>query len=137
VVRLEVRVALEYRDQPSERSAEQALRLREPLHRGRITRRGGRALCGAHCPAARLGYSLEGLALVLEIAAHRLHQVGDEVITAPQLNIDLGKGVQEPVAQRHQAVVDRYGPEGEAHHDYKENPASHPHGFVLSCCPRL
>src|SRR5690554_4395280 len=56
---------------------------------------------------ARLGHRLQGLALVAHVGPGGLHQVGNQVVAALELYLDLGEGVLEAVLQRHQAVVDR------------------------------
>ena len=42
---------------------------------------------------------------MLQIGSGRIHQVGNEIITALKLDIDLGKGFFEPVVQADQPVV--------------------------------
>ena len=42
---------------------------------------------------------------MLYIAFRDLHQIGDQVIAASELHVDLGEGVLERVARRHQPVV--------------------------------
>src|SRR5690606_38176053 len=56
---------------------------------------------------------LEGLALVLEVRLGRLDQVGDEVVPALELDVDLRERVLEAVPQADQPVVDADHPEDE------------------------
>ena len=46
------------------------------------------------------GVKIEGAALVFEVALGGFDQVGDEVVAALELNVDLGEGVFETVAER-------------------------------------
>ena len=55
---------------------------------------------------------------MFEVAFGSLHQVGDQIVASFELDIDLGKGVFEPVAQRHQPVVDDHD------HDNEEDDSS-------------
>jgi hypothetical protein len=48
-----------------------------------------------------------------------LDEIGDEVVTALQLNVDLSEGVFEAIAERDEAVVDAGEPEAE-YDDEKE-----------------
>ena len=59
----------------------------------------------AMADVAGLDDGLEGLPLVGGVALHRLDQVGDEVVAALELHVDLGPGVLDPVPQLDQAVV--------------------------------
>src|SRR5688572_22290784 len=70
----------------------------------------------AHGGGAGLDDLLHGLGLVLGVTLHRLDQVGDEVVTALQLDVDVRPGFIGAVAQGDQAVVDGDQP-GDDHHE--------------------
>jgi len=99
-----------------------AHRLRDLLHLGfRVAGSGQRAL-GSHQAADRVtvgrvlrrslvgrgrlvaggDHGLQGRPLVFEVALGRLDEIGDQVVTALELHVDLREGVLEPVAQPHQ-----------------------------------
>ena len=65
------------------------------------------------------------LALVLQIALGRLDQVGDQVVSPLELDINLREGVLEAVPQRHQAVILADGVKDrdnrDQHHDTQKN----------------
>jgi hypothetical protein len=42
---------------------------------------------------------------VLDVALGRLNEIGDQVVAALELHVDLGKGILELVAPAYQAVV--------------------------------
>ena len=82
--------------QPAERLAQEALglaRLRRAL--------------GLHRGGPRLGHLLEGLALVRRVALDGLDQVGDEVVTTLELNVDPGPGFVDPVPRSDDRVADQ------------------------------
>jgi hypothetical protein len=64
---------------------------------------------------------------VLQVALGRLDQVGDQVVAALELHVDLRERVLEAVAQRYQPVVDPDHPGDERHDDRQENPAADAH----------
>jgi hypothetical protein len=84
----------------------------QALHGGGVGRVGGGGLGGGEGDVAGLDDGLEGLALVLEVALGDFDEVGDEVVTALQLDVDLGEGVLEAVAEGDEAVVDAGDEEG-------------------------
>ena len=43
------------------------------------------------------------------IGARRLDQIGNQLVAALQLDMNLGEGLAKTVAQRHQGVIDRNG----------------------------
>src|SRR5690606_31932754 len=94
LVRLQVRVRLRQREQRLERPGDLVLGL--GLVVGRLRR---------HAGVAGLDHRVERLALVGGVALDGLDQVGDEVVAARQLDVDLGPGVLDAVPQRDQAVV--------------------------------
>jgi hypothetical protein len=57
------------------------------------------ALGGGGGDVARLDHGLERRALVLQVALGGLDEIGDEVVAALELHIDLGEGVLEAVAE--------------------------------------
>ena len=59
---------------------------------------------GALGAAPRLGDLLEGLALVGRVPLDRLDQVGDQVVPAPELHVDLGPTLVGAVPVLHEAV---------------------------------
>src|SRR5947209_8263096 len=89
LVRLELRVGLDHREEPAERARQPRLRLREPAHRLGAARGAGRALRGLHGARARRDDGIERLALVRHVTLGRLHQVGNEVVAALALDVGL------------------------------------------------
>src|SRR5438105_8802351 len=125
LIRLQVGILLEDRQEPPERAAERAFGLREALHRRRIAWLRRRRLRGAHRVAARLDHRLERAALVLHVALDRLDEIRNQVVATLQLHIDLRERVLETVTQRHQAVEDADRPDRERDDHREENPQSH------------
>src|ERR1035437_860866 len=70
---------------------------------------------------ARVDHRFQRLALVGKVSLGSFHQIGDQVIAALQLHIDLRESVLETVAQGHQAIVDRYRPYQQNHYDDRNN----------------
>src|SRR3954464_5052158 len=68
LVRLEIGILLEHRDQPPERAAEHAFRAPKRLHRRRVAGARRRRLRGTDGAAARLDHRVERAALVLHVA---------------------------------------------------------------------
>ena len=54
---------------------------------------------------------LEDLALVRRVSLHRLDQVGDQVVPAAELHVDLGPTVLDAVPERDEPVEREHGPE--------------------------
>jgi hypothetical protein len=54
------------------------------------------------------------------IASGDLDQVGNQVVAALQLHVDLREGVLERVARGHQAVVDAHAPECDGGHNHQQ-----------------
>ncbi len=111
LVRLEVGVALGDRDQPSEPRRDGVLGARLILHPR-----------GAHRLRPRLGHLLEDLALVRRVPLHRLDQVGDQVVPAAELHVDLRPAVLDAVPERDEPVVREHGPEQQDHDHGDEDP---------------
>jgi len=101
-----IRVVLGEREQASERAGKALLGLHKPFHGFGIAGILGGLLLGLLGLVAGLDDRLEGLTLMPQVALGRFHQVGDQVVAALELHVDLGEGVLEPVAQGHQTVVD-------------------------------
>lgn len=94
---------------------------KEAFHRvaiGGIGGDGGRSGGG---DVAGFDHGLECGALVLHVALSGLDEVGDEIVTALELNIDLGEGVFEAIAKGDEAVVDAGDPEAGDEEDGEDN----------------
>ena len=136
-VGLELGIGLDDRHQAAERRRPARLRRR----RARRSRRHRRA---AGAPRRRPGprrvargdHRLERVLLVLQVAlARRLDEVGDQVVAALELHVDLREGVGDLVAPAHEAVVgdDRpRGPTSAATH--KPDDLQDAHRHVLARC---
>ena len=59
---------------------------------------------GTHCLGTRLGDGLERCALVAHIPLHRFDQVGNKIVAASELYVDIGPGVARSVAQADEVV---------------------------------
>src|SRR5665811_2149288 len=71
-------------------------------------------------------------AVLRHIRLGGLHQVGDQVVAALQLHVDLRKCVLEAVSERNQAVVDRDRPEeGRSEYHQKNDQSGPVHAFLL------
>jgi hypothetical protein len=64
------------------------------------------------------------------IALHRLDQVRDQIVALLELHVDVGKGLADALAQRHQPVVGGEGKEHEDDDDAENDPAGR-HGELL------
>ena len=115
LVRLEVRVVLRQSEQPRE-SLGQLI-----LARGGV----GDALSG-HGAVSRLDDFLQSVLLELHLTLHRRDQIGDQVVAALQLDVDLFPGVRDLVLERDQVVVapDRPDRRDEREHDQEQKTAS-------------
>jgi len=98
-------------------AAERGFGAREPLDRLAVGRVGGGAAGGGARLVARLDDRLQRLAFELHVPLDALDEVGDQVVTPLELDVDLREGVLEPVAQPDQAVVDPRDPGGEQDQD--------------------
>src|SRR5258706_6065463 len=115
--RLQVRVVLRHGEQAAQALAQHVLG-RSDL--GRVARGARR-----HSGGPGVGDRLEGAALVAHVALHRVDQVGDQVVAALELDVDLRPGFLRPVAGADQAVV-REGqpqPDDDDDRDNDPNPA--------------
>jgi hypothetical protein len=92
---------------------------------------------GGHRGVARLHDGVQGAALVGGVTLHRLHQVGDEVIAALELHIDLRPGGVDLVALADQPVVGAQRPRDEQHEDETDQAAKAERDVVHSrkCLP--
>ena len=115
--RPQLRVGLGDREQPAERRGEHVLGLRLLLHALRLL-----------CRRPRLRDLVERPALVGGVALDRLHEVRDQVVAAPELDVDLRPGVLRSVPQPDEPVVDDHAGERHEHeeHDEDDQPG---HGF--------
>ena len=66
----------------------------------------GEGLRGARGLVARLDDGGQRLALVLEVALRGLDEVGNEVVAAAELHVDLRERVLEPVLENDKSVVE-------------------------------
>ena len=55
------------------------------------------------------------------VTLHGLDQVGNEVVPLPQLHVDVGKGLIDPLPHGDEAVVDRDRPQHEDDDDGKDD----------------
>src|SRR5205085_3758951 len=120
LVGLQVRIALRDRQQLAQASGELVLRVRLRLHRGRL-----------HSAGPGPGDLLEDLALVRGVSLDRLHEVRDQVVAAPELDVDLRPGVVDAVPRPDEPVegIDR------VEDGYEEEPEDDPepeHGLMVA-----
>ena len=82
---------------------------------------------GAGC-----GHGLVGLFLMLGIALHGVHQVGDKVGTALVVALDLAPGLFHILLLGHEAVVLAYAPAHDAHkhHNHGQGHTAQPHASL-------
>ena len=64
------------------------------------------------------------------VAFDGFDEVGDEIVAALELHVDLRPGVVDDVAQAHEAVVDRDEPEHQRGQNGEEDEQGH-HDFIL------
>ena len=57
------------------------------------------------------------------IALHGLDQVRDQVVALLELHVDIGEGLVDALAQRHQPVIGTEGKENEDDNDAENDPA--------------
>ncbi len=60
---------------------------------------------------ARFYHLVERAALVRGITLHRLDEIGNEVMSLAQLDVDIGKTLVDPLPHGHEAVVDSDDPQ--------------------------
>ena len=100
---LEIRIAFHVNHQSAQGAGELA-----------FGRAGLGGSAGLHGIGAGVGDGFERFALMAHVAFHGFDEIGDQVVAALELHIDLRPGVVHVVAQPHQAVVDRDEPEERA-----------------------
>ena len=121
LVGLEVGVLLGDDHEAGERAAEAGFSGEEAFHRVTIGGIGGDGGGGGGGDVAGFDHGLERGALVLHVALSGLDEVGDEIVTALELNIDLGEGVLEAIAKGDEAVVDAGDPKAGDQEDGEDN----------------
>jgi len=84
---------------------------------------GGGGLACLHGGGTGLDDGFECAAFVAHVGFGGFDEVGDEVVAAFELHIDLGEGVFEAVAQLNQVVVDADDEECERNYDDEQNAA--------------
>ena len=72
-----------------------------------------------------VGHRLERAALVADIALDGVDQVGDQVVAALELDVDLGPGFLGPVSRRDQPVVGQDEPKDDQDDDPDDDPGAH------------
>src|SRR6266508_1133445 len=116
LVGLEVRVGLRHRKQALQGAAQHVL---------------GRRLAGGSLrvdrPRPRLGDRLQRAPLMGGVALDGLDQVGDQVVTALELHVDLAPRVVDMVPPPNQAVVDQHGHD-QQHDDDRHDDEGGGHG---------
>ena len=95
LVGLEVRIGLRQREQLPQRAGEHVLGRGLLLDPGRRDR----GVAGLH-------HRFQRAALMGGIALHRLDQVGNEVVALLELDVDVGKGLIDPLPHGNELVVD-------------------------------
>src|ERR1035437_10599740 len=124
-VGLEVRIGLGQRDQLAERAAQLV------FGGGDLSRslRGHRGVAG-------LRHVVERAALVRGVALHGLEQIRDQIVALLELHVDLGKGLADALAERHQPVIRAEREENENNEDADNDPAGR-HGRELRSEERM
>src|SRR4029077_6687852 len=97
---------------------------RRELILSHCTLRRTRALC-RNCFCSCLSDRIQSTALVGGVALYRFDQVGDEISSAFELDVDVGPGVLRTHAQRDEAVVN----EDEENYDKDDDQEADEHGF--------
>ncbi len=119
--RLEFRVRFKLYPQPSEAARKPRFRSVQRGYGSGIGRARSRGLQRRHRAVTRRDNARERIAFVLHIRLDGLNDVRDQIITAGQLHLYLGKGILESGTQRDQSVV--YGNE-----HYREHRGNHNSG---------
>ena len=117
LVGLEVRVGLRQREHLAKRAGQHVLR--RGLLRRALGRDGG---------VARLHHGFEGAALVGGVSLDRLDQVRDQVVALLELNVDVGKGLADPLPHGDELVVDHDDPQHDDDDHSENDPAGRGHG---------
>src|SRR5664279_699560 len=97
LVGLQLRVVLDYREERAEGTGQHIL---GPGLGGRPLSTGGDRAC------ARLGDLRQDALLEVHVALDRVDQVGDQVVAALELDLDLGIGLVDAITLRYETVVD-------------------------------
>ena len=91
---------------------------------------------GIHGGGAGFGDGLERAAFVGHVALDGFDEVGNQVVAALELHVDLRPGVVDEVAQVDETVVDGDEPEDEGDENTKENENGGHGGFPFVCWAR-
>ena len=111
LVGFEIGVLLGDDHEAGERAAEAGFGGKQAFHRVAIGGVGGDGGSGGGGDVAGFDHGLERGALVLHVALGGLDEVGDEIVAALELDVDLGEGVFEAIAEGDEGVVDAGDPE--------------------------
>ena len=121
LVCLQVGVGLGEGEEPAQGAAQHPLGAGQAGDGAGVPGVRGATLEASHGGVTGLDDCVEGFLLVLHVALDRLDQVGDEVVPALQLDLDLGEGVLEAVLEGNETVV---YPDHEKEED-ESDPAEH------------
>ena len=91
------------------------------MHGRRITRISGGRIVGRDCGVSGADNRFQGFPFMRHILFHHFHQVGDQVVTPFELDIDLGERVFIAVSEGNQTVVYGDQPEHNNGDNTKEN----------------
>jgi hypothetical protein len=87
----------------------------------RVAGLGGDFLLGRHRAVAGLDHGIQRLPLMAHVAFDGFDQVGNQIVAAFELHVDLSEGVLDAVPGDHQPVVDAHQPEREQEPDAQEH----------------
>ena len=121
LVGLEIGVLLGDDHEAGERATQAGLGREQAFHGVAIGGVGGGRLSGGGGDVARLDDGFERGALVLHVALGGFDEVGNEIVAALELHVDLSVGVFETVAQGDEGIVDAGDPEADDDHDGEQN----------------
>ena len=127
---LKVRIGLHHQIQAPQGPRQGSLRLTEPGDGRWIRRVRRRPRQSRHRALTGRDHRLQSLALVRQVTPGDLHQIGDQVMAALELHLDLGKGVTKTVAQGHQPVIDGNEVEEAQQGDRENDGGGEFHGFL-------
>ena len=116
LVRLQVGIVLDQREQLTQRAGE------DPLRLGRLSRRRRPGLLRAHGRVAGLDDLRQRLLLEVHVALDGVDEVRDQVVPPLQLHADLVPGFVDHVPQPDQAVVGEDQEERDDHDDDQDDP---------------
>jgi hypothetical protein len=111
LVGFEIGVLLGDDHEAGEGAAEAGFGRKQTFHRVAIGGIGGDGGGGGGGDVTGLDDGFERGALVLHVALGGLDEVGDEIVAALELDVDLGEGVFEAIAEGDEGVVDAGDPE--------------------------